>query len=105
MTSWLRSQNAVTPDNSAVPASVPARPRSRLIAVFLIGHDLIGKPVPTFPDHARKSDIAAFDLFGQRFDQFRHLFEVRVDGERLAERVERALLVAEVLHDHAEGGQ
>src|SRR5258707_5462661 len=52
-----------------------------------------------------QSDVAAFDLFGQRLDQFRHLFEVRVDGERLAERVERAFLVADVLHDHAEAGQ
>src|SRR5882724_2412630 len=63
-------------------------------------HDLFGKPGSTFPDHAL--DIASFDLFAQALDQIRHLFEMRVDGERLAEGIERALLVADVLHDHAE---
>ena len=57
------------------------------------------------PQIGARSDIAAFDLFGQGLDQLRHLFEVRVDGERLAEGVKRALVVAEILHDHAKSGQ
>src|ERR1035437_8746224 len=52
-----------------------------------------------------QSDVAAFDLFAQGLDQLRHLVEMRVDGERLAERVERALFVAEILHDHAKPRQ
>src|ERR1700733_16319445 len=51
---------------------------------------------------SQQSDVAAFDLFGQRLDQFRHLLQVRIDVERLAEGIERALVVAEILHDHAE---
>src|ERR1700738_1286482 len=51
------------------------------------------------------SDVAAFDLFGQLLDQFRYLFEVRIDRKRLAEGVERAAFVAEILHDHSEARQ
>jgi hypothetical protein len=52
-----------------------------------------------------RSDIAALDLLGQGFDQFRHFFKVRIDGERLPEGVERAPFVADILHDHAEPRQ
>src|ERR1700744_5804133 len=41
------------------------------------------------------SDVAAFDLFRQRLDQLRHLVEVGIDRERLAEGVQRPLVVAE----------
>src|SRR6266404_6291795 len=56
-------------------------------------------------NRADGSDIAAFDLFAQALDQLRHLFKVRVDRERLAEGIERALFVAEILHDHAKPRQ
>src|SRR6266481_7800763 len=56
-------------------------------------------------DRPDGSDVAAFDLFAQALDQFRHLVEVRIDRERLAEGVERALFVAEILHDHAQPRQ
>src|SRR5438874_6304748 len=43
---------------------------------------------------AQRSDIAAFNLFAERLDQFRHFFEERIDRERLTERIERAFVVA-----------
>src|SRR5260370_27001818 len=52
-----------------------------------------------------RSDIAAFDLFAQGFDQLRHLVHVRIDRERPAEGIKRALVVAEILHDHAKTRQ
>jgi len=51
------------------------------------------------------SEFAAFDLFSQGFDQLRHLFQMRVDRERFAEGFQRALVVADLLHDHAETGE
>src|ERR1700687_4476215 len=58
------------------------------------------------PDRSSdRSDVAAFDFFAQGLDQLRHLVQMRVEGERLAEGVERALLVAEILHDHAKPRQ
>jgi hypothetical protein len=29
---------------------------NQILAVFLFGHDLLGEPVSTFPDHAHHSD-------------------------------------------------
>src|SRR6202021_1087946 len=52
-----------------------------------------------------RSDVPTLNLLAQGLDQFRYLVEVRVDGERLAEGVERALFVADILHDHAKSGQ
>src|ERR1700751_1348035 len=46
-------------------------------------------------------DIAALDLLAQGLDQVRHLLKMRIDGERLAEGLQRVLVVAEFLHDHA----
>ena len=43
--------------------------------------------------------------FRLSLDEFRHLFEVRIDRKRLAKGIERALLVAKILHDHAKPGQ
>src|SRR6185295_8742352 len=51
------------------------------------------------------SDVPAFDLLGQRLHEIRNLLQMRVDGERAAERVERKLLLAELLHDDAEAGE
>src|SRR5579871_6947162 len=48
------------------------------------------------------SDIATLDLIAQGLDQVRDLFQMRVDSERLAEDFERAFVLAEILHDHAE---
>src|SRR5439155_26097436 len=45
----------------------------------------------------QRSDIAAFDFFGQRLDQLRHFFQMRVDRERLAESLQRTLIVADLL--------
>src|SRR5260370_41387724 len=64
-----------------------------------------GQTLRTSDRSTDRSDIAALDLLGQGFDQLRHFFKVRVDGERLPECVERALFVADVLHDHAEPRQ
>src|SRR6476659_4650504 len=77
---------------------------------YFIKHDLFGKPLPLFRimtqiDRTDGSDVAAFDLFAQALDQLRHLLEVRIDRERLAEGVERAPFVAEILHDHAKPRQ
>jgi hypothetical protein len=33
---------------------------------FLAVHDLFGKPVPIFPDHARPADAEAYAIFGGR---------------------------------------
>src|SRR5438105_106148 len=52
-----------------------------------------------------QSDVAAFDLLGQLLDDLRHLLEVGIDSQRLAEGVQRALVVAHVLHDHADTRQ
>src|SRR5262247_4001055 len=64
------------------------------------------------PDDARRSgspvvlrfpscdlDIAPVDLFAQLLEQIGNALQVRVDGERTAERVERAFVVAELLQD------
>src|SRR5258706_14919528 len=75
--------------------TVPAH--SGLSAIMVNSRDRIDRP--------DGSDVAAFDLFTQALDQLRHLVEVRVDRERLAEGVERALFVAEILHDHAKPRQ
>src|ERR1700733_5279554 len=73
-------------------------------ATFCI--NAVWRALPSSPGGAlairARSDVAALDLFAQGLDQFRHLFEIRVDGERFAESVECALFVAEILHDHAE---
>src|SRR5271168_3886119 len=50
-------------------------------------------------------DGAAFDFFGQRLHNLGDVFEVRVDGERLAIGFERVLVVADVLQNKAEAGQ
>jgi hypothetical protein len=42
----------------------------------LFEHDLFGKPVPTFPDHARKS-AAELTLGGRHFTR-----GARIDGDR-----------------------
>src|SRR6516225_9529538 len=47
-------------------------------------------------------DIAPVDLLGQLLDQLGNALQVRVDGERAAERVERALVVAELLQDDSQ---
>src|SRR5262249_47136847 len=44
-------------------------------------------------------DIAPVDLFAQLLDQIGNALQVRVDGQRTAERVERAFVVAELLQD------
>src|SRR5215470_1308394 len=44
-------------------------------------------------------DIATVDLFAQLLDQIGNALQVRVDGERTAERVEGAFVVAELLQD------
>src|SRR3954447_9365148 len=51
------------------------------------------------------SDIPALDLFGQRLDQVGNALEMRMHGERAAEGVERVLVVAELLQDHAQARQ
>src|SRR3954470_19821147 len=50
----------------------------------------------------RRSDAAAFDLLGQTLDHLVDLGEIRIDLQCAAEHVERVLLVAELLEDHAE---
>src|SRR5579862_7501272 len=47
------------------------------------------------------SDVAALDLFGQRLDGVGDIFEVGVDGERLAVGVQRVLVVADLLQHQA----
>src|ERR1700754_653716 len=37
---------------------VPSRSKKMVSIVFSVAHDLIGKPVPTFPDHALSVGIA-----------------------------------------------
>src|SRR5450631_3517899 len=63
----------------------------------------------TWPGTMRRDraslDFASFDLFDQRLDLFRDALEPRVDVERLAIGIERALVVADVLHDQADPGQ
>src|SRR5215203_939154 len=53
-------------------------------------------------NRTRRSNIAAVDLFAQALDHLVDLRQVRIDLERAAEHVQRALLVAELLQDHAE---
>src|ERR1044072_4466148 len=53
----------------------------------------------------RVSNIPPVDLFGQRLHEVRDLRQMRVDGERLAERFERELVLVEFLHDDAEAGE
>src|SRR5262249_31708000 len=58
--------------------------------------------------HARwlaKSDVPALDLLGQLLDQVGDLLELGMQGERAAEGVERVLVVADLLQDHAESGK
>ncbi len=50
-------------------------------------------------------DPAAVDLVGQLLDQIGNALELRMNGERAAEGVERALVVAELLQDDAEPGE
>src|SRR5262245_21037355 len=52
----------------------------------------------------RPSDRTTFDRFGQLLDQVGNLFELGVHVKGAAERLERMLLVAELLHDHAKPG-
>src|SRR6266568_7676501 len=65
-----------------------------------------GRPWERHAISARKSsDIAPFDLFGQLLDQVGNALKVGMHGKRAAEGVERMLVVAELLEDHAQAGQ
>src|SRR3954452_7970229 len=68
---------------------------------------MAGLTLPRLPSRFTRetSDVAAFDLLGQGLDQTRDLVQMRVDSQRLAERLERPLVVAKILHDHAEPSQ
>src|SRR3984893_10596109 len=49
--------------------------------------------------------VAPFDFFLQGLDLVDHALEARIDLKRLAIGIERALVVADVLHDEAEARQ
>src|SRR4051812_9417330 len=51
-----------------------------------------------------RSDIAPVDLVGEAFDEVGDFLQMRIEVERAAKRLERALLLAQLLHDHAEAG-
>jgi hypothetical protein len=46
---------------------------------------------------SRQSNIPAFDLFGQGFDELGNPLEPRIDLERPAKRLKRPFVVADVL--------
>src|SRR5262245_48530961 len=52
-----------------------------------------------------RSDVPALDLLAQRLHEVGDLLHMRIDVERPAEHGQRALLLAELLEDHAEPGQ
>src|SRR5262245_49250680 len=60
-----------------------------------------GSPRTYLPQLLLPLDVAAFDLFAQGLHQLWHFFKMRIDRKRLAEGIERALVVADILHDHA----
>src|SRR6185437_6694503 len=51
------------------------------------------------------SDILPLDLESERLHLLGDALQVRIDLERLAERDQRGLVLADVLHDRAEPGQ
>src|SRR6185437_7893600 len=51
------------------------------------------------------SNILTLDLDGERLDLLGDTLQMRVDLQRLAEREQRSLVLADVLHDRAEPGQ
>src|SRR5262249_29552751 len=61
-------------------------------------------PVATRPT-VGESDIAPVDLLGQLLDQVGDLLKLGMDRESAAEGLERMLVVAEFLQDHAEPGE
>src|SRR5579859_588234 len=52
-----------------------------------------------------RSDLPPLDLVDQRLDHVGDVFEVRIEGERLAVGRKRILIVADLLEHHAEPGQ
>ena len=73
-----------------------------IVMMYLLGTTVVGLRLGRGPSAlSAVANVAAFDFFAQGLHQLRHPFEMRVDGERLAEGIERALVVAEILHDHA----
>src|ERR1700760_1457387 len=103
---WRGSMRRLPAAGAFSSAAAPCTERlpRRLSGARISGARLSGA-LTDFRVWCSGSDVAAFDLFRQRLDQLRHLVEVGIDRERLAEGVQRPLVVAEVLHDHAEPGQ
>src|SRR3954452_3288963 len=107
---WARSirRTANSVSTARPPRTAAATRRTANVMRMKPGTEDIRSPTPVGRTDRidgrrwRRSDAAAFDLLGQALDHLVDLGEMRIDLQRAAEHVERVLLVAELLENHAE---